>query len=85
MAEGNVFIRSENKVGQAEKAEYFKDTGILILTGKNSKVTSGNNSVLGSKITINRVTDKMIVEQDGTPENNQRVEAVFYSEEKVLE
>lgn len=81
VADGNVFIRSESKVGQSEHAEYLKDSGLLILTGKDSKVTSGNNSVMGSKITINRVTDKMIVEQD----SNQRVEAVLYSEEKVLE
>lgn len=81
VAEGNVFIRSESKVGQSERAEYLKDGGLLILSGKNSKVTSGNNSVMGSKITINRLTDKMVVEQD----SNQRVEAVLYSEDKVIE
>ncbi len=80
IANGNVVIRFDNKVAVTEQAEYTAETGVLVLTGPNSKVTSGNNFVCGEKITLYRADDRMTVE--GT--NEKRVEAVFYSGEKGI-
>ncbi len=75
VARGNVTIRMDNRLGEADKAEYFRDTGVIILTGKNAKISSGNNTVSGNKITIYRETNNMTVEHDG----DKRVEAFLFS------
>jgi len=50
------------------------------LSGNNSKIVSGNNSISGEKITLYRTTGRINVESSG----GKRVEAVFYSGEKGL-
>ncbi|RZB29972.1 MAG: lipopolysaccharide export system protein LptA [Desulfobacteraceae bacterium Eth-SRB1] len=80
IAKGNVIIRFDDKVAVTEQAEYITETGVLVLTGPNSKVTSGNNFVCGERITLYRTDDRMTVE--GT--NEKKVEAVFYSGEKGI-
>ena len=79
LAIGNVTIRFDNKVAVTEQAEYTTDTGIIILTGANSRVTSGSNYVSGEKITLYRNQDKVTVERS----KNKRVEAVFYPGDKT--
>ncbi|MDL1967461.1 MAG: hypothetical protein LWW97_02655 [Deltaproteobacteria bacterium] len=74
---GNVKINFDDKVAIAEHAVYTSETGIIVLTGPNSKVTSGTNFVSGEKITLYRAEDRMTVESG----NKKRVEAVFYSKE----
>ena len=81
ISSGNVKINFDDKVAVAEHAVYTSETGVLVLTGPNSKVTSGTNFVSGEKITIYRAEDRMTVESG----NEKRVEAVFYSKEKGME
>lgn len=81
ISSGNVKINFDDKVAVAEHAVYTSETGVLVLTGPNSKVTSGTNFVSGEKITIYRAEDRMTVESG----NEKRVEAVFYSKEKGIE
>ena len=81
VSSGNVIINFDDKVAVAEHAVYTSETGVLVLTGPNSKVTSGTNFVSGEKITLYRAEDRMTVESG----NKKRVEAVFYSKEKGME
>ena len=81
LAIGNVTIRSENRVAVTPRAEYDAATGIITLSGEGSKVTSGNNTVTGKKITLYRDDDRITVE--GGPKK--RVEAVFYPGQKGLD
>ncbi len=74
MAIGNVTIRFDNRVAVTEQAEYTTETGVIVLTGANSRVTSGSNYVSGEKITLYRNQDKVTVERS----KEKRVEAVFY-------
>jgi len=80
VAKGNVVIKFDDKVAVAQQAVYTAETGIIVLTGPNSKVTSGNNFISGEKITMYRSDDRMIVESG----KEKRVEAVFYSREKDI-
>jgi lipopolysaccharide export system protein LptA len=52
VAEGNVRIKSEELLAVAQKAVYSRDTQKIILSGPNTKVTSGENSIVGSKIEL---------------------------------
>ncbi|MBU1163527.1 MAG: hypothetical protein KKA75_05170 [Proteobacteria bacterium] len=81
VSSGNVKINFEDKVAVAQHAVYTSETGVLVLTGPNSTVTSGTNFVSGEKITIYRAEDRMTVESG----NKERVEALFYSKEKGIE
>jgi len=81
ISSGNVKINFDDKVAVAEHAVYTSETRVLVLTGPNSKVTSGINFVSGEKITLYRAEDRMTVESG----NKKRVEAVFYSKEKGIE
>jgi len=80
IANGHVKLKFENRLAVSEQAVYISDTRVLVLTGPNSKITSGNNSVSGQKITLYREDGRIIVE-GGTKD---RVEAVFYSGESGL-
>jgi len=52
VAEGNVRIKSEELTAAAQKAVYNRDTQKISLSGPNTKVTSGENSIVGSKIEL---------------------------------
>ncbi len=80
VATGNVIIHFDDKVAVAQKAEYLTDTRILILTGANSKITRGKDSISGEKITLYRADGRINVES-GT---QKRVEALFFSGQKGL-
>ena len=80
VANGNVVIKFDDKVAVAQQAVYTAETGIIVLTGPNSKVTSGNNCISGEKITMYRSDDRMIVEGG----KEKQVEAIFYSKEKGI-
>ena len=81
VANGNVVIQFDDKVAVTQQAVYIAETGIIVLTGPNSKVTSVNNYISGEKITMYRSDDRMIVES-GT---EKQVEAVFYSKDNNIE
>lgn len=75
VAIGNVKIKSDNRQAETEYAEYTVNDGNLVLTGENSTVTDGKNSIKGSKITLNRINGRITVE--GNEKN--RVKAIFFS------
>jgi lipopolysaccharide export system protein LptA len=75
VAKGNVRIKSEDFTAVSDIALYLTGPMVIILKGPNSKVTSGENSIVGSKITYYRTNGRIKIE--GTP--GKRVEGVFYS------
>ena len=78
VAIGNVVINFDNRVAVAEHAVYTTDNGILVLTGKNAKITSNKNSISGEKITLHRHDGRIFVESSG----EERVRAVLENKEK---
>jgi lipopolysaccharide export system protein LptA len=77
---GRVKIFFDDKVAVSEKAVYTADNGVLVLTGPETMVTSGKNSVSGEKVTVFRNEDRMVVDKG----SNQRVEAILFSKGKGL-
>ncbi|MES0445368.1 MAG: LptA/OstA family protein [Desulfobacterales bacterium] len=80
VANGNVQIKFDNRVAVTQQAVYINETRVLVLSGADSKVISGNNSISGEKITIYR-TDGRIQVESGKEE---RVEALLYPGEKGI-
>jgi len=78
IAAGNVKILFDDKMAVSEEAVYVMGTQVLMLSGPTARVTSGNDSISGAKITLYRTTGKIDIE--GGKEN--RVEAIFYPGEK---
>ena len=78
VADGNVQIKFDNRVAVTQQAVYITETRVLVLSGADSKVISGNNSISGEKITIYRTDGRIQVEGD----KGGRVEAVFYPGDK---
>lgn len=81
VAEGNVTITFDDKKAVTDQAVYTLDDRRLVLTGQTSKVTSGKDSITGSKIIVERVTGKIRVESS----RKQPVEAIFFPGKKGLE
>jgi len=73
IANGNVRINFGDRVAESTKAEYITETGMLILSGPNSKVTHGNNSITGSKITLYKNQKRIQVNGGG----RKRVKAIL--------
>jgi lipopolysaccharide export system protein LptA len=80
IASGNVKINFDNKVAVTPQAVYNTETGVLVLSGDNSRIISGKDSISGEKITLYRTTGRITVESG----KEKRVEAVLYSGEKGL-
>jgi lipopolysaccharide export system protein LptA len=79
IATGNVKISSEQYNAEADKAEYDTAEKTVILSGENSKVISGKNSISGSKITLNQKSGQVKVESSGA----KRIKAEFFTKEKA--
>jgi lipopolysaccharide export system protein LptA len=75
IATGNVHIKFDELVAISHQAIYTKKTGIIVLSGHDSKVVSGNNSIAGSKIILYMDEKGIKVTGSGT----KRVEAEFQS------
>ena len=75
IANGNVTIEMDKIVAVTDEATYIKDSEMLTLTGANSRLSSGPNSITGSKIIFFRTENKLIVE--GSTQNP--VKAVIYA------
>lgn len=75
VANGNVIITMDNMAAAADEAVYIKDSEILTLSGANSRLSSGPNSITGSKIIFFRANAKLIVE--GSAQN--QVKALIYA------
>jgi lipopolysaccharide transport protein LptA len=74
LATGNVRIELENGVATSEKAVYFTETKILTLSGTPAKFVSGDNTITGRTITVDRETGKVTFEG---------AEAVIFSKDKL--
>lgn len=72
---GHVVIHFGEKVATTDKAVYHSRTGIFTLTGKGTRVTSGDNAITGDKITVDRKNDRMTVESGQAS----RVNAVIFT------
>ena len=79
IATGNVKISSEKYHAEADKAEYDTAAKTVVLSGENSKVISGKNSITGSKITLNQESGQVKVESSGA----KRIKAEFFTKEKA--
>ena len=66
-------------IAVTEKAEYTTKSAIFILTGAQSRVTRGGQSITGTKFTLHRLDERLTVESDA--EN--RVKAVIESPPKA--
>ena len=80
IADENVKINFDNRVAVTQQAVYSTETEVLVLSGDDSKIISGNDSISGEKITLYRTNGRMNVESG----KQKRVQAVFYSGEKGL-
>jgi lipopolysaccharide export system protein LptA len=78
IALGHVKIWSDDRVAETDRAEWSMTDRIIVLSGENSKVTSGDNFITGSKITLYQVDGRIKVEGH----NGQRVKATFYQGKK---
>ena len=79
VATGNVKIRSEQYSADAEMAEYDTASMTIILSGEDSKLFKGKNSITGSKIILYQKDGRVKVEGS----KNKRIKAVFFSEGKA--
>ncbi len=80
IASGNVKINFDNRVAVTRQAVYNTETEVLVLSGDDSRIISGKDSISGEKITLYRATGRITVESG----KEKRVEAVLYSGEKGL-
>ena len=74
VANGNVRIELDNGVATSEKADYNAETKIIVLSGSGTKFTSGDNTITGRTITVDRRTGDVTVED---------AEADIFSEEQL--
>ncbi len=81
VATGNVKIKLDKKDAETQEAVYLVEERIIILTGDNSKIISGKDSVAGSRITLYRDDGRIKVESN----TQKRVEAVFFSGKQGLQ
>ena len=78
VATGRVHIVTDQYVADTERAEHVVATDVLTLTGPNSRVISGQNTLTGFKIVLIRSEGKAFVDSGGS----ERVKAVFHQEGK---
>ncbi len=76
-ASGAVRIKFDDKLAQTQEAVYTTDNEVLVLSGPDSKVSSGQEYISGSKITVNRKTGQIQVEGS--------VKGVIYPKDKGID
>lgn len=81
IASGNVVITIDDKVAETRQAVYTLEDRVLVLSGKNSRITSGKDTITGETITFYRADGRIKVEGGGA----RQVEAVFFSGGKGLQ
>lgn len=77
-ASGHVKIIYEDIIAETDKAEYSIKSEVLVLIGKQSKITQGGHSITGTKFTLRRSDGKLTAES--SQEN--RVKAVIQPSDK---
>ena len=78
IATGNVKVKSDQYDAETEKLEYDTAAMTIVLTGENSKVINGKNSITGSKIIIYQKDNRVKV----LGSKSKRIKAEFYSKDK---
>jgi lipopolysaccharide export system protein LptA len=78
IATGNVKIWSDDSVAETEQAVYSFADMVLVLSGENSTVISGKNSITGSKIILYRKDGRIKVQGS----DSKRVKAIFHPGQK---
>lgn len=79
-ATGHVRIEFDNKVAVSSQAVYIIEERKLVLSGSESKVISGQDEIVGSKITFYRDSGTVALEGDG----KNRVKAIIHSGQRSL-
>ena len=80
VAGGNVRINYDNLVALTDKAVYMVDSQVLTLTGTDSKVISGANSITGPKFVVSMEKGSLVIEGNG----QQQVRALIFPGEADL-
>ena len=75
VATGHVKINSSQYTAESDMVEYDTASMTIVMTGEESKVVSGKNSISGSKIILYRKDNRVKV----LGSKKKRVEATFYS------
>jgi len=75
VATGNVKITSDQYIAKTEKLEYDTASMTIILTGENSTVINGKNSITGSKIILYQKDGRIKV----LGSKNKRIKAEFFT------
>ena len=75
VATGNVKVTSDQYIAKTEKLEYDTASMTIILTGENSTVIDGKNSITGSKIILYQKDGRVKV----LGSKNKRIKAEFFS------
>ena len=78
---GNVDIKFDNGVAQAQEAVYIAEKKRLVLSGPDTKIARDKNTITGEKITITLENGRIQVIQVEAKEGD-RVEAIIYPEKK---
>jgi len=80
-ASGHVQINTGDMTAHTSEASYISASRLLVLTGPGSTVKSGRNSITGSRITLNRASGRITVENSA----DNQVRALFFTDGKVLD
>jgi lipopolysaccharide export system protein LptA len=75
IANGNVKIHFEDMIALTDEAVWMVKSELLTLTGINSRVISGANSISGYKFVLSQSKGSLIVESS----SRDQVEAVFFT------
>ena len=75
VATGNVEITTDQYIAKTEKLEYDRASMTIFLTGENSTVIDGKNSITGSKIILYQKDGRVKV----LGSKNKRIKAEFFS------
>jgi lipopolysaccharide export system protein LptA len=78
VATGNVKIKTDRYNAETEELEYDTAAMTIILSGENSKVIDGKNSITGSKIILYRKDNRVKV----LGSKKKRIKAEFFSQGK---
>jgi len=79
VATGNVTITSDQFIAKTETLEYDTASMTIILTGENSTVINGKNSLTGSKIILYQKDGRVKV----LGSKNKRIKAEFFSKDET--
>ena len=65
IANGDVKLEIDNIIAETDRAEYTIKSKVLVLIGRESKVSQRGHSITGTKFTLHRREGKLTVESSG--------------------